>query len=487
MLVEPLLAHAKNSPGEIAIRDDAGVHTYQQLAAAAQSFAAHLATQTDQPRVAIMLPPGIGFVSSFYGTLLAGKSVVLVNFLLGDREIAHVLKDSGIDAVITIPPLAARLAGTNLKIIDITNLPPTNPPKIDPPKKSPDDMAVLIYTSGTSGLPKGVPLTYGNLQSDVDASIEHARLNSNLVFLGVIPLFHAFGMTAMMIAPIQLGATVIYLTRFSAVATVNAIREYKVSLAFAVPSMLAAIAHMKSATAEDFKSIYTLMSGGEPLPSAIRETFLNRFGLNIFEGFGLSETSPVIALNVPHAHRPGSVGQPIAGATFKIVDDNAKPLPPNEIGEIWVKGPMVAKGYFNLPNETAAAFTPDGFFKTGDLGKLDTDGYLYITGRKKELIIVAGEKASPREIEEILTKHPAVAEAAVVGKKDPGRGEVVVAFLIFKENQQAKPEELRDFCRQQELPQWKIPREIFIEKDLPRSPTGKVLKRVLTDRANQTN
>ena len=495
MLVEPLLAHAAQTPDELAITDDTGSYTYHQVAAAAAGLAKYLAAKSAAARVGLLLPAGAGFVASFYGTLLAGKSVVPINFLLGERETAHVLKDSGIDTVVTIPQLAGKIKSETsggVKVIDITQLP--KPPgfvmsailaQTRPPAKTADDLAVLMYTSGTSGLPKGVMLSFGNLQSDVDACIAHAGLQQRHKFLGVIPLFHAFGMTAMMIAPLQLGSTVTYLARFSAVACLNAVRDQQISLLFAVPSMLGAIAHLKNAGAEDFKSIYALISGGEPLPGALRDKFVQRFGLNIYEGYGLTETSPVVALNTPQSHRAGSVGRPVPGAQVRITAEDGSALPPEQSGEVWLRGPMIMKGYHNLPKETAEALTPEGFFKTGDIGKLDADGFLHITGRKKELIIVAGEKASPREIEDALMKHPAVAEAAVVGKKDPGRGEIVVAFVIAREGQEIKPDELRDFCREQGLPQWKIPREISLESDLPRSPTGKVLKRVLAERVNQ--
>ncbi|MBC8108970.1 MAG: AMP-binding protein [Anaerolineae bacterium] len=483
MLVEPLFTQATRQPQATAIIDDRGQYTYQQIAAMASGLGMYLSAQTKKPHVGLLLPAGAGFVASFYGTLLAGKSVVLINYLLGEREIAHVIADSGIDTVVTIPQLAPRLKDARLNIIDLTALPQT-PPAIQPkfPSPSANDLAVLMYTSGTSGLPKGVMLTYGNVQSDVDAAIEQAQLQPGHKFLGVIPLFHAFGMTAMMIAPIQLGATVIYIARFSPVATLNAIKEHKVSLMFGVPSMFGAIAHLKNATADDFKSIYALISGGEPLPNPIREAFMKRFNTNIYEGYGLTETAAVATMNVPQKHRAGSVGTPLPGMQIKIVDDDGNPLPQGQSGEIWLKGPMVMQGYYNLPQETGAALTADGFFKTGDLGRFDEDGFLYVTGRKKDLIIVAGEKASPREIEEMLMKHPAVMEAAVLGKKDPSRGEVVVAFITLKEGQ-AKPKdsELRDFCRDQGLMQWKIPREIFFVDDLPRSPTGKVLKRVLAE------
>jgi len=497
MLIEPLLAHADQNPNDIAVHDESGTRTFAQLAAAAAGIGQLLSGATNRPSVGLMLPAGAGFVSSFYGTLLAGKSVVPINFLLGEREIAHVIADSGIDTLITIPQLSGKLTNSGLKIIDLVELAKHAAAmpaaagaalaaiKTRLPKSNPDDMAVLMYTSGTSGLPKGVVLTFNNLQSDVDACIEHARLEHKHKFLGVIPLFHSFGMTAMMLAPIQLGSTVIYMARFSAVAALNAVREHGVSLMFAVPSMLAAIAHLKSAGPEDFKTIYAMISGGEPLPARLRDVFQQRFGVNLLEGYGLTETSPVVSLNTPQMHRAGSVGKPLRVVETKIADENGQTLPQGQSGEVWLRGPMIMKEYFKLPRETEAALTPDRFFKTGDLGMLDSEGFLYITGRKKDLIIVAGEKVAPREVEEALMGHPSVAEVAVVGKKDAGRGEQVVAFVIGREGQELKAETLRDFCREHGLAQWKIPREFYFRKDLPRSPTGKVLKRVLGEEVNR--
>jgi long-chain acyl-CoA synthetase len=492
MLIEPLLAHAEKAPNDIAIHDEHGTHSYGQLAALAAGIARHLGGVTSRPSVGLMLPAGAGFVASFYGTLLAGKSVVPINFLLGDKEIAHVIANSGVDTIITIPQLRGKIKSEGIKAIDLMELAglasaeALGELKTRLPSHKPDDLAVLMYTSGTSGLPKGVILTFNNLQSDVDASIEHARLETKHVFLGVVPLFHAFGMTAMMIAPIQLGSKIIYMARFSAVAALGAVKQHGVSLMFGVPSMLAAIAHLKSAVAEDFKTIYAMISGGEPLPGQLRQVFRERFGLELYEGYGLTETSPVISLNVPQDARPGSVGKPVPGVEVKIADENGGAMPRGESGEIWLKGPMVMKGYFNLPKETEAALTPEGFFKTGDLGMVDADGFIYVTGRKKDLIIVAGEKVAPREVEEILMAHPSVAEAAVVGKKDPGRGEQVVAFAIAREGQELKADVLRNFCRERGLAQWKIPKEFNFVTDLPRSPTGKVLKRVLTEQVNQS-
>ncbi|HXE52839.1 MAG TPA: AMP-binding protein [Tepidisphaeraceae bacterium] len=485
MIFEPLFANAQQEPSHVAVIDDHGQFTYQQVAAMAAGLGMYLAMQTEKPRIGLMLPPGVGFVASFYGTLLSGKTAVPMNYLLGDKELAHIVKDSDIDTVVTVPFFMPRLKDLPVKTIDLMQLPRDIPP-IEPefPTPKADDIAVLLYTSGTSGMPKGVLLTYGNLQSDVDAAIEAAQLQHKHTFLGIIPLFHSFGLTAMMLAPIQLGATIIYIARFSPVATLNALRQHKASLVFGIPSMFAAILRLKDAKPEDFAPIYAMISGGEPLPSTLREAFKQRFGVPLYEGYGLTETSPVVSLNVPHSNRPGSVGRMVPGAEARITDDNGNPVSQGQIGEIWLKGAMIMKGYHNLPNETSAVLTADRYFKTGDLGMLDADAFLHITGRKKDMIIVSGEKAFPREIEEVLMRHPAVSEAAVVGKKDPGRGEVVVAFVIPRDGLSVQADELRDFARNHGLAQWKVPREIFVVSDLPRNPTGKVLKRELAQKVN---
>ena len=475
------------APNDLAVIDDRGQMTYQQLAAASAGLGMYLTLQTKRPSVGILLPGGGGFMASFYGTLIAGKSVVPINYLLGDREIAHVIDDSGIDVVVTAPPLSARLKDARINVIDLTQLPQTPPAAIAPtlPSPSPDDLAVLIYTSGTSGLPKGVELSYGNLESCVSASIEWAQLKEKHTFLGVVPPFHSLGLIATVIAPVRLGSMVFCMARFSAVGAVNAIREYKLSLIFAVPSMFAAMLHLKSAVGrgllahlrDDQRRRAVAANRARAIHRAFRQTAVRRLRPDRNLRADMFQRSAGAA--------PGSVGEMLPGTSVKFVDDDGNPQTNDKGGEIWLKGPMIMQGYHNLPTETAAALTADGFFKTGDLGRMDDDGFLYITGRKKEMIIIAGEKASPREIEETLMQHAGVADAAVIGKKDASRGEVAVAFVIAKEGQTLKPEDLRDFCRNQGLAQWKCPREVYFVKELPRSPTGKVLKRTLAEQLDQ--
>ncbi len=488
MLFESLFQHADTQGHQTAVIDDTGTYTWQQLAAAAAGLGLYLNVQTDKPRVGLLLPAGMGFAASFYGTLLAGKCVVPINFLLGDKEIAHVIADSDVDTVVTIPQLAVKVKDLNLKIVDLSALAKMPPAAITPhfPDVSGDDLAVLMYTSGTSGLPKGVMITYGNLASDVDAAIQHAQLKGSHKFLGILPLFHSTGLLATLIAPVKLGAQTVYQARFSPLGVMNAIREHAISIIAAVPSMYGMLVRLKDAGPESVKSLYAAISGGEPLPAIIREGWQKKFGIPIYEGYGLTETIGPIAFNVPGAIKPGSVGRAIPGAKIRITDDDGKDSPKGESGEVWLKGPMIMKGYHNLPKETQESLTSDGYFKTGDLGVVDDEGYLHITGRKKDLIIVAGEKAAPREIEELIAHHPAIRDAAVVGKKDPGRGEVVVAFVVPRDGQTIKPEEVKEFCRSKGLPQWKIPREVYVEQDLPRNPTGKVLKRELTRRVNSS-
>lgn len=482
-LFDSLRTTAARQPESLAIVDDLGRYTYAQLAARAAGIARMLEEGTQRPHVGLLLPTGAGFVTSFYGVLMAGKAVVPLNFLLGELEIAHCVRDSGIDAVVTIPQLAGRVDGLGVRVVDLSRLPHSASPafadQLRTPGKAADDLAVLMYTSGTSGVPKGVPLTHANLQSNVDAAIEHMNFQNSHTFLGILPLFHVFGLNAMMLAPVQLGATVVYQSRFVPAGVVNAIKEHRISLLGAVPSMYAAMLRLKEASADDFRSVYAMISGGEPLPAMLVEAFRARFGVTLLDAYGMTETSLAIALNTPHAHKAGSVGRLVPGMQARVVDDAGNDVPDGQTGEIWVKGPMVMSRYHNLAAESAAVLTDDGFFKTGDLGKRDAEGFLYLTGRKKDLIIVSGEKVSPREVEDALMKHPGVAEAAVVGREDATRGEVVTAFVICRPGVQLASEDLREHCRQHGLPSWKLPRELHFLSDFPRSPTGKVLKRML--------
>ncbi|MHC4674086.1 MAG: class I adenylate-forming enzyme family protein, partial [Planctomycetota bacterium] len=243
-------------------------------------------------------------------------------------------------------------------------------------------------------------------------------------------------------------------------------------------SMHAAIARLKNIEPDKLKNVRLALSGGEPMPLSVYELVKKRTGIELLQGYGLTETSPVISCNVPWAHSLGSVGQPIPGAEIQIRDESGQPLDKGQEGEICVRGPMVMKGYYNRPEETVAVIDRDGWFRTGDIGKLDNENYLYITGRAKDLIIVGGENVYPREVESILEGHPEVEEVAIVGRPDESRGEVVVGFVTLSDNAQASANDLRSYCREH-LASYKVPRQIHIKPELPKGPTGKILKREL--------
>lgn len=486
MLLDPFLANAADAPEKIGIVDDRGSYTNAQLARMAGGIAAVIARTTQKPTVGILLPSSAAFVAAFYGTLWAGRTVVPINFLLGPREIGHIVADSGIDLILSVPPLAEKFQIPGVTVIDLMELPTDSPIEPPPPaKKEPGDLATILYTSGTSGLPKGVELTYANMDADVRASIIHAELKGEHNFLGIVPLFHSTGLLATMLAPVTLGAKAVYIARFSPVATIKAIREHAISLMAGVPSMYGAMIRLKDASPADFAQMYACISGGEPLPAAIREAFYARYGVHLMEGYGLTETIGPVAFNVPHKHKAGSVGKVMAAAKVKFVDDNDAEVPPGGTGEILLAGPMITQRYHHLPEETAKAFAACGYFRTGDLGNLDADGFLHVTGRKKDLIIVSGEKVYPREIEELLGEHPAIADVAVVGRPDESRGEMVVAFIVAKTELPADQSpglaSVRDFLKSKNVIAWKIPKAVHLVKELPRSPTGKVLKRELKE------
>jgi long-chain acyl-CoA synthetase len=486
MLLEPLLKQVTDQPAANAIVDDRGATTYAGLGAMSAGLAQLIARETSKESVGVLLPASASFAACFYGALLAGKSIVPINFLLSPQQIAHMVLDSGIDTILTAPPLAEKFTGLPVKLVDLSQLPLNCATALpSTPKPVADDAtAIILYTSGTSGMPKGVPLTQKNLYTCVQGCIEHVFRGSHHHFLGLAPLFHSTGFTGTLLAPIHLGSPVTYLGRFSPVATAKAIRDQKCDIIIGVPAMYGAMLGLKSVTADDFAHTYAVICGGEPLPGNIRAAFEQKFGKTLLQGYGLSETCGPIAVNAPHAQREGSVGQIIPQGKVRIVDEHNQPLAVGQTGEILLGGPTIMHGYLKLPEASAEALTADGFFRTGDLGHVDQDGFLFITGRAKDMIIVSGEKLAPRELEEMLIKLPSVAEAAVVGKKDESRGEVPVAFVVAREGQTVDVNALKEHLKGQNVPNWKLPREIHVVDTLPRSPTGKVLKRDLAARLN---
>ncbi len=336
-------------------------------------------------------------------------------------------------------------------------------------------------------------LTHGNLHHNVTACIEHAGLNERTIFLGVLPQFHSFGLTVLTLVPLFMAARAVYTARFVPRRLIELMKTHKPSVFIAVPSMWNALLSVKSAGPGDFDSLRYGIAGGEKLPAAVREKVQDRFGVKLMEGYGLTETSPVSNWSTHEKNREGSVGSALPGVGNWILDEAGQPLPPASDGsvaegEIGLSGPSIMKGYFNLPELTEQVMTqvkgPDGkdvrVFKTGDIGKIDADGFLFITGRKKEMLIVGGENVFPREIEEVLDNHPAVSASAVIGRQDDSRGEVPIAFVELLEDTLFDASEARTYCRKN-LPPFKVPRDIHVVDKLPRNPTGKILRRALVE------
>ncbi|MCK4340800.1 MAG: AMP-binding protein [Phycisphaerae bacterium] len=450
---------------------------YKSFRAVACGLGARMASGTDRPRVGILAPTSSACAVSIFACWYAGKTPVPLNFLLAPEELSKIIRDAGLDLIVTSDRFApaAQAAGLKTLVLSAETLVPGSGTA---PEAAPDDLAALIYTSGTSGDPKGVCLTFDNLSQNAQACISAARLSPEQVFLSLLPQFHAFGFTANTVVPLVMGATVHYLPRFSPATVVNYIAEKQVSVFITIASMFGALAARKSATPTQFASLTHPVSGGEPLPAKVAEIFEQRYGVRLLEGYGMTEASPVVSLNTPQAYRAGSVGRPLPGVTVTAVAEDGRGLPPGEDGELVIRGHCVMQGYLSKPEQTATAVR-DGALWTGDIGHVDADGFVYITGRAKEMMIVGGENVFPFEIESALGEHPAVSEAAVIGVQDDIRGELPAAFVILKAGASPPTEaELRGFCKER-LAAYKVPRRIHFAEELPRGPTGKILKRAL--------
>ncbi|MHB1156032.1 MAG: class I adenylate-forming enzyme family protein [Phycisphaerales bacterium] len=509
----PILRRALSDPQRIAVIDDQRSWRNIDLIGGALYLADQIEKRCATQHVAIMLPTGGAFPMSLLAVWMLGRVAVPVNYLLSESERQYVIDDCEADTLITAGPMLEYLGGSpqNIQLLKLDEMsfasrgrgrpgspgdesspeskragasPPAAPPARWPPLRMPplftpgDDLAAILYTSGTSGRPKGVMLTHRNLRSNVFASIRHAGLTESGGFLGVLPQFHCFGLMAMTLIPLVLGAKVVYTARFVPSKIIKLMREHRPDVFMAIPSMYAALLAVKDADREDLASIRLAVSGAEPLPHDVYLRFGERFGVRLLEGYGLTETSPAVSWSVPETAIEKSVGTILPGVEVRVLDTQGEALPVGTEGEVAVRGPNVMAGYFKMPELTRQAIDDEGFFHTGDFGRLDERGRLFITGRLKEMLIIGGENVFPREIEEVLMQHPSVKAAGVVGRNDPSRGEVAAAFVEIAEGEIFSEAALRAFCRER-LAGFKVPREIRQLDQLPRSPTGKVLRRQL--------
>jgi long-chain acyl-CoA synthetase len=339
-----------------------------------------------------------------------------------------------------------------------------------------EDTAVLLYTSGTTGQPKGAELTHANLTSNAAASRRLFTKGADAICLGALPLFHSFGQTCGMNTTLGGGGTLTLVPRFDPAKALEVIQRDRVNVFLGVPTMYGAMLHLPERGDYDVSSLELCGSGGSAMPVELMRSFEDAFGCKILEGYGLSESSPVASFNHPDRERkPGSIGTPIEGTEMKVVDDDGAEVPSGEVGEIVIKGPNVMRGYWHRPEATAETVL-NGWLHTGDMGRIDEDGYFFIVDRKKELIIRGGYNVYPREVEEVLYEHPAVREAAVLGIPNDEYGEEVGAAVSLTDGAEASPEELREYVRER-VAAYKYPRAVWIVDELPKGPTGKILKR----------
>ena len=503
------------APERVAISCAGRTFTYEQVNAAASQVAGGLAAIGIGvgDHVALSCPNVPWFPIAYFGILKAGAVVVPLNVLLKPREIAYHLKDSQAKAFIAfegtpeLPMAQMARAGCDaancphlvIITLDPSASAPVSPartltqlmggqsPRFETRRRRPDDTAVILYTSGTTGHPKGAELTHANML--LNAIATHDMLVPGLkggfeqpVALVTLPLFHSTAQTCQMNAGFYGGLRLVLLPRFEPAAVLQTMVDEAVEFWIGVPTMYWTLLEYAARTNTDLSAIARTLriciSGGAPMPVEVMRRFESTFGVRVLEGYGLSETAPVVSFNQLHKpSKPGTVGLPIFGVDVRCVDDDGRPVPSGERGEVVVRGPNIMKGYFNRPEATDEA-TRNGWFHTGDIGIIDPDGYLSIVDRKKDMILRGGFNVYPRELEEVILTHPAVSLAAVIGVPDERLGEEVKAYIVRKPGATVTEQELLEWFRDQ-FAAYKYPRTVEFVPSLPLGPTGKILKRVL--------
>jgi long-chain acyl-CoA synthetase len=486
---------AGRTPNQPAIRFQDQSVTYAELSHRVDSLAAGLSRAGLKPGdvCVLMMPNSINWVTSYYALAKLGSVVLPVNFLYRAGELQHIFRDSGARAFIghAAHLEEARKAMNGLQGMDLRvaeGAPAEGFTSLDtlfadrdtfPTYAAQDDEALaMIYTSGTTGLPKGAVLTHKNLASNAMTVADMRHTEPGDVVLGVLPFFHIYGQTSVLNASVYLGLTVRLWVHFEAYEVFDAIEEERNSILIAVPTVFNRLAEMAWVQPPKRSSLRFCVSGGASLPVEVLKRFESLFKTTIYEGYGLTECSPVCVEN-PYGRptRPGSIGVAIPGFEARVVDEMDREVGQGEVGELIVRGPGVMKGYLHQPEATEEALR-GGWLHTGDLARQDEDGYIYIVDRKKDMVIRGGYNVYPREVEEILYTHPAVSEAAVLGVPHPDLGEEVAALVVLRPGTNATPEGIRAFVKEKVAP-YKYPRLVKLVKELPKSATGKVLKRAI--------
>jgi long-chain acyl-CoA synthetase len=465
--------------------------TYGELLTLIEGFAHGVTSlRLHRPaRIAVLLPNCPQFIIAYLGAGRAGASVVPINVLYRPDEVRYILADSEIELLITAEPFrplveALRPHVPALKHVVMVTENPVTADEIDfralcgrlagplhPHTR--ESVAVILYTSGTTGRPKGAMLTHRNLLANAQSCADALPVSPTDCFLSALPLFHAFAAMAFLVLPVSLGARIQLMERFLPAHTLQLMSDSGATIFGGVPSMFSLMLQLADQTHPDLSKLRLCVSGGAPLPPEVWIAFEEAYDAKMIEGYGLTEAAPVVTVNPPYGLRkPGSVGLPVPGVQVKIVDDQGRPVVGEAIGELLVRGENVMTGYLNRPQETKEIIQ-HGWLHTGDLTRQDADGYLFIVGRKKELILVGGLNVYPGEVERVLLEHPAVVEAAAFGVTDPTRGEAVWAGVVLRAGETIAERALQAFCRER-LASYKVPRGIELREELPKNALGKV-------------
>ncbi|MDG5473424.1 fatty acid--CoA ligase family protein [Jeotgalibacillus sp. ET6] len=463
--------------------------------------------------IGLLLGNSPHFIVSLYAALRIGATAVPINPIYTPDEISYILRDGDVKVVVALDlllPLVEKAHAVlpeishyvicetssqtqeqieNLgeeiksKVTSFTHALAPYPPVYEGPELVQDDVAVILYTSGTTGKPKGAMLTHRNVYSNAKDTAEYLSITGEDKVIAALPMFHVFALTVVLNAPLINGGTIIIVPKFSPKDVFDLTKKYEATVFAGVPTMYNFLLQYPDADPADFSSVRLCISGGASLPVALLHQFEEKFSVRVSEGYGLSEASPVTCFNpLDKERKAGSIGTSITNVENKIVNELGEELPPGEVGELIVRGPNVMKGYYKMPEDTGAAIR-DGWLFTGDLAKKDEEGYFFIVDRKKDMILVGGYNVYPREVEEVLYSHKNVVEAAVVGVPDPDYGEAVQCFVVKKDASLTK-EELLEFCGKQ-LAKYKLPTVVEFIEELPKNTTGKILRRALRDQVKQ--
>jgi long-chain acyl-CoA synthetase len=479
--------------------------SYAELNARANAVANALSSLGIEPgdRVALYMHNIPLYMEAYYGILKAGGSVVPLNVLYKSGEVEYILRDSGAKALLTFAPFAPNALAATANAPEIRHVIVASPEPIpgtvswaevianasttEPTiEVHPEQVAVLCYTSGTTGRPKGAMLSHRNLFANCEQAMMVQAISTrpdDVIWLA-LPLFHIYGMNLGLNLTLMNGATIALVERFDPVGSLEVLQKHRCTVLYGAPPMYVAWVQTPSLRDYDFSSVRFIVSGAAALPVAVLEAFQAATGVPISEGYGLSEAAPIVSSNAAGpVVKPGTVGPAIPGVEVRIVDEAENDVPQGQIGELICRGPNVMMGYWHQPEATAETLR-DGWLHTGDLASMDEDGYISIADRMKDMIIVSGYNVYPREVEETLFKHPAVADAAVVQYPDPYQGESVMAFVVLKQGESATEQDIIEFCRN-EIAVFKCPRKVVFTDALPKNTTGKVLRRELRDQAAQ--